>query len=267
MDERRMPFMEHIAELRKRILRAFLAVLVFAGVSFAYATEIIEFLKLQFMPAGYFSLHTFTLGEAFFQEIKVAIISGFFFAGPFIVYQIWAFIAPALYDKERQVVVPFMASAIGFFLAGAAFCFFIVLPFAVEFLVTYGAEHSTPVIQLSSFISFVLFFLLSFGLIFELPVVLYFLAKVGVVKSAPLRRIRRYAIVAFFVIGAILTPTPDVVNQSLMAVPMWILYELGILGVVRVEKQRAAREAADRAEAEAAREAASAIVEPGEGGS
>jgi sec-independent protein translocase protein TatC len=267
MDERRMPFMEHIAELRTRLLRAVFAALACAVATFFFAPQIIEYLKYQFLPAGYYKLHTFTLGEGFFQEIKVAIISGFIFSGPFIAYQVWAFVAPALYDKEKRIVVPFVLSAIGFFAAGAAFCFFVVLPFGVEFLVTYGSEYSESVLQLSSFLSFVLFFLLSFGLIFELPVVLYFLAKVGMVKAAPLRRIRRYAIVGFFIIAAILTPTPDVINQTLMAAPMVILYELGILGVVRVEKQRAAKEAAERAEEAAARETTGAIVEPGEGGS
>jgi sec-independent protein translocase protein TatC len=267
MDERRMPFVEHLAELRSRLLRALLAVGVGTVLCFIFAKEIIDLLKLELLPASHYKLHTFTLGEAFFQEIKVAIIGGLFLAGPFFAYQIWAFVAPGLYERERRIVVPFALSAVGFFAAGAAFCFFVVLPFAIEFLLTYGIEHSEPVLQLAAFISFILFFLLAFGLIFELPVVLYFLAKVGVVKAAPLRRFRRYAIVAFFVIAAILTPTPDIFNQSLMAVPMWLLYELGILGVAREEKQRAAREAAARAAEAEARAEASPLVQAGEGGS
>jgi sec-independent protein translocase protein TatC len=267
MSERRMPFLDHVAELRRRILWAMAAVLVCAVASFAFASRIIEFLKYELLPPAFWKLHTFALGEAFFQEIKVAIIAGFFFSGPFIAYQVWAFIAPALYEKEKRVVIPFVLSAVAFFLAGAAFCFFIVLPYAVEFLVTYGVEHSTPVLQLSAFISFVMLFLLAFGLIFELPVVLYFLGKIGVAKAAPLRRFRRYAIVAAFIVAAILTPTPDIVNQLLMAVPMVVLYELGILGVAHTEKQRAAQEAAERAAEEAARaeEAAAPIVSPGDG--
>lgn len=261
-----MPFLDHIAELRTRVLRALAAVLVGTIACFFFAGEIIEQLKLELLPPAYWKLHTFALGEAFFTEIKVAIICGFILSGPLIAYQVWAFIAPALYEKEKRVVVPFVASAVGFFAAGAAFCFFVVLPFAVEFLVTYGVQHSTPVLQLSAFLSFVLLFLLTFGLVFELPVVLYFLARVGVVKSPFLKRVRRYAIVAFFIISAILTPTPDIVNQCLMAAPMVVLYELGILGVVHVERQRAAREEAERA-AEAAARAAEAIVQPGDGAS
>lgn len=269
-----MPFMEHIGELRSRIMRALIAVGVGTVVCFIFASNIIDLLKLELLPASHFKLHTFTLGEAFFQEIKVAIVGGLFLSGPFFAYQIWAFIVPGLYEKEQRLVVPLAMSAVGFFAAGAAFCFFVVLPFAIEFLLTYGIEHSEPVLQLSAFISFILFFLLSFGLIFELPVILYFLAKVGVVKAAPLRRFRRYAIIASFIIAAILTPTPDIFNQSLMAIPMCLLYELGILGVAREEKQRAAREAAARAaeaatraaEAEA-RAAASPLVQLGEGGS
>lgn len=256
--DRRMAFMDHIGELRTRLLRAVMGAFVCGVVAFFFADEIIELLKYELLPPAHHKLHTFTLGEAFFQEIKVAIVVGLFVSIPFMTYQLWAFVAPALYEKERKLVVPLITAAIAFFAAGAAFCFFIVLPFAVEFLVTYGAEHSTPVLQLSAFISFVLFFMLSFGAIFELPVVLFFLAKIGIVKSGPLRKIRRYAIVAFFIIAAILTPTPDVVNQTLMAAPMWALYELGILGVVHVERQRAAAEAAAKAIADAEEQAAAA---------
>ena len=266
-----MAFMEHIGELRKRLLRSVLAAFVCGIAAFAFASEIIDVLKFELLPPAFMQLHTFTLGEAFFQELKVAIVVGLIVSIPFVTYQLWAFIAPALYEKERAMVVPLVIAAIVFFAAGGAFCFFIVLPFAVEFLVTYGAEHSTPMLQLSAFLSFVLFFLFSFGAIFELPVVLYFLAKVGIVKSGPLRKIRRYAIVAFFIIAAILTPTPDVVNQTLMAAPMWALYELGILGVVHVERQRAAQAAADKAAEETVRREEAAarpdIIDTGEGGS
>jgi len=271
LEDRRMAFMEHIGELRTRLLRSVLAAFVCGAVAFFFAGQIIELLKWELLPPAFMKLHTFTLGEAFFQELKVAIVVGLIASIPFVTYQVWAFIAPALYEKERSIVVPLIVAAIVFFAMGACFCFFIVLPFAVDFLVSYGAEHSTPMLQLSAFLSFVLFFMFSFGAIFELPVVLYFLARIGVVKSGPLRKVRRYAIVCFFIIAAILTPTPDVMNQTLMAAPMWVLYELGILGVVRVEKQKAAQAAADKkAEEDARREEAAArpdIIDAGEGGS
>jgi sec-independent protein translocase protein TatC len=266
MDERRMGFMEHLGELRNRLVRAVLFALAAAIGCFFAAAHIINFLKFELLPPAHMKLHSFTLGEPLFQEIKVAIVCGLGLTVPYLVYQIWAFVAPGLYTHERKIVMPLILAAILFFLAGGSFCFFVVLPFAVDFLATYGAEHTEVVLQLSAFISFVLFFMLSFGLIFELPVVLYFLARVGVVRSAPLRKFRRYAILGAFVVAAILTPTPDVVNQCLMAVPIWALYELGIVGVAHVERDRAARAAAERAAEAKARAAEATVAQPGDGG-
>lgn len=276
-----MAFLEHLGELRNRLVKAVVVTFVLAIVCFFFAADIINFLKAQLLPrvqTGLFEegpqgLYSFTPGEQLWQELKVAIICGISMSIPVIVYQLWAFISPGLYEKERKVVVPLILAAILFFLAGVAFCFFVVLPFALTFLLSYGASHTTTLLGLSHFVSFVMFFVMAFGLIFELPVLLFFLAKVGVLTSKPLRKFRRFAILGCFIVAALLTPTPDIVNQCLMAVPMWGLYELGILGVVHVEKTRAkaaalaaAEEEAERA-AQAKTRAAQGVVDAGEGGS
>ena len=268
-----MAFMEHLGELRNRLVRAVIFTFITAIVCFFFAADIIEFLKLQLLPASAPNLYSFTPGEQLWQEIKVALICGISLSIPVIVYELWAFISPGLHPGERSVAVPLILAAILFFALGVGFCYLIVLPFALDFLLTYGTQHTITMLGLSHFVSFVMFFVMAFGLIFELPVLLYFLAKVGVLSSAPLRKIRRFAIVGFFIVGAILTPTPDIVNQSMMAIPMWLLYELGILGVVHVERQRAkaaalakAKEARERA-AEAKARGDRGVVDAGEGGS
>lgn len=250
MEETKQPFLSHLAELRKRLIISVSVLLLSAVLCFFFAKYIIYFLRMP-LPEKFNALKTFAPAEAFFTEIKVAVLSGIFLAAPVIFYQIWKFVAPGLYANEQKIVRPFVLSSIFFFLAGAAFCYTVVLPFVFNFLLNYGATYSDPFLRLKDFLSFTITLLLAFGIVFELPVFIYFLARVGAVKADKLKRFRRFAIVIFFVVGAILTP-PDIVSQIMLALPMMLLYEVGILSAVMVEKQRAEAEKKEKEKAEGA---------------
>jgi sec-independent protein translocase protein TatC len=164
------------------------------------------------------------------MNIKIAFVAGFILALPVIFHQLWKFISPGLFQKEKRYVVPFIFLATGLFLAGASFCFFIVLPFAMGFLLTYKVgDFLTPMLSVGNYIDFCLKFILAFGAIFELPIAIIFLTRMGIVTPKTLAKNRKYAILLAFVAAAILTPTPDAFNQTLMAIPIIILYEMSII--------------------------------------
>lgn len=263
MDETRRPFLEHLGELRKRILYSVLAVLACSVGCLFIAGDVIVLVR-GLLPAGT-KLHTFTVGESLFTELKVAILMGLVAAGPFIAYQVWAFIEPGLYGHEKGFIIPLFATTVGLFAAGAAFCWFVALPAANEFLLQFGKTYAETTLRLADFLSFALWLMLAFGIVFEIPVLLYFLGRIGAVNSARLRKFRRFWIPVAFVIAAILTPTPDVVNQLMMAVPMCVLYEVGVLIVARLEKKKAAQAAREAAEDEEAERVAGEARTPGTG--
>jgi sec-independent protein translocase protein TatC len=161
--------------------------------------------------------------------MKVSFVASFIFALPVIFYQIWKFVSPGLLSKEKKYLIPFIVMSTTLFLAGSMFCFVIILPFAMTFLLGYKTGTLTPMISVGSYIDFCLKFILAFGAIFELPLLIIFLTKFGIVSPRSLAKNRKYAILVSFVVAAILTPTPDAFNQVLMAVPIIILYEIGIL--------------------------------------
>jgi sec-independent protein translocase protein TatC len=167
--------------------------------------------------------------EAFWMHMKVSFVASFIFALPVIFYQIWKFVSPGLLSKEKKYLIPFIVMSTTLFLAGSMFCFVIILPFAMTFLLGYKTGTLTPMISVGSYIDFCLKFILAFGAIFELPLLIIFLTKFGIVSPRSLAKNRKYAILVSFVVAAILTPTPDAFNQVLMAVPIIILYEIGIL--------------------------------------
>ncbi|RMG02348.1 MAG: twin-arginine translocase subunit TatC, partial [Nitrospirae bacterium] len=156
-------------------------------------------------------------------------VAGIILSLPVILYQIWKFIAPGLLPSEKRYVAPFIIAGTGLFLIGDVFCFGVILPFAMGFLLTYKTGSLTPMISVGSYVDFTLKFLLSFGAIFELPIVILFLTKLGIVTPKTLAKNRKYAVLIAFVLAAILTPTPDAFNQTLMAGPILILYEAGII--------------------------------------
>src|SRR5512143_2375794 len=173
--------------------------------------------------------------------MKVAMIMGVFIAMPVILWNVWAFVAPGLHKHERKYAMPFVLVGSILFLSGGAFAIFVIIPFAINFLVSFGQEQGLkPMITISSYIDFIIKFTLAFGVVFELPVVITLLSMLGIVTPQFLSKNRKYAILINFVIAAVLTPTPDALNQCLMAGPLIILYEVGIIAA-RIFGKRAAK--------------------------
>ncbi len=246
MTDDKMPFTEHLSELRKRILVSLAALLVGFLVSFNYSEQIFEVLILPLKSEISFSTHHpfvslipskiknpslvfLAPAEAFWMHLKVSFVAGLVLSLPVILHQFWKFISPGLLLKEKKYIGPFVVSASLLFLVGALFCFLLVLPFAMGFLLTYKTGSMTPMLSVGSYVDFCLKFILSFGAVFELPIIIVLLTRMGIVTPKTLAKNRKYAILIAFVIAAILTPTPDAFNQTLMAVPIIVLYEAGIL--------------------------------------
>jgi sec-independent protein translocase protein TatC len=224
-----MTLMDHLGELRDRLIRCVIAALVGFVVCFAFRKELFYIQMkplLDVLPPESHLIYT-SLPEAFFTYIKVALVAGLFLVSPYIFYQIWRFISPGLYKQERKYIIPISFLSALCFVGGALFGYFIVFPFTFEFFMGYADELIKPMPSLREYFSFSLKLLLAFGLIFELPMFIFFLARLGLVTAATLREVRGYAIVMFFVAAAILTP-PDVITQLLMAGPLIILYEISI---------------------------------------
>ena len=225
-----MSLREHLTELRTRLLRGVISIFVcFVGL-FAFAPDIRGFLGTTLkkaLPAT--GALTFTdVTEPFMVDMHLSFVLGFFLASPYIFYQIWAFIAPGLYESERKHVVPVALCSALFFIAGGAFCFFVVIPFTYSFFIGYGSDDATPLITLANMYRYTFKLMLAFGLVFEMPLFSFFLAKLRVITAARLRAWRKYAILANFIIAALITP-PDVLSQLLLAGPLILLYEISIL--------------------------------------
>ena len=230
-DLEKQPFTAHLEELRSRLIKSFIAVTIGFLLSYAFKEKIFEVLTLpliKVMNEGDHLIYT-NLPEAFFTFLKAAFISGIMVASPYLLYQFWMFVAPGLYDKERRMVLPILFLSTIFFVGGAMFGYFVVFPLGFEFFLSFASDNIRPMPSMKEYLGFASKLLLAFGVAFELPLVLTFLAKLGIVSVDMLKRYRKYAILLFFVAAAILTP-PDVVSQVLMAVPMMLLYELSIFG-------------------------------------
>lgn len=252
-------FLSHMEELRSRLVKCVLFVLVVFGFCYHYSGPIFAFLAkpiVAAMPEGS-ELSMIDLTEAFMVEMKVAIIAAIALSSPFLFYQLWRFIAPALHKKERGYVWQFVVFATFFFLCGAWFCYSVVLPWGLKFFLSYATPESpmagvkmTANISVGSAIDLALQFSLAMGVVFELPVVVYFLARMGIVNYKMLAKVRGFAMVVIFFIAAILTP-PDVISQIMMAGPLIILYEFSIL-IARVFGPKPAPEEPDEDDAEGA---------------
>jgi len=247
-DTKMMSFLGHLGDLRKKITVSLIATCVTFMVSFNYSEQLLESLMfplrytldfsvtkmyMYFIPQD--KLHNTKLvflapAEGFWMNMKIAMVAALILALPVIFQQLWSFISPGLHGKEKKYVVPFVLTATALFLVGGAFCFFIVLPFAMGFLLTYKVgDFMMPLLSVGQYVDFCLKFILAFGAVFELPIIILFATRMGLITTQTLAKNRRYAILIAFIVAAILTPTPDVFNQTLMAVPMIILYEVGIL--------------------------------------
>src|SRR5262245_8828004 len=224
----KMPFLEHLGELRVRIVRSLIALLVGLGIALPFSQRIVDYLARPVQATGH-TLVFLALTEAFWIQMKGAVIVGLFIAAPAILWQIWAFVAPGLHQHERKYAAPFVLIGSVLFIGGGAFSLKVVTPYAITFLLSYSRPGLQPMISIGSYVDFLLKFTVAFGLVFELPLAITLLARMGVVTPAMLAKNRKYAILGAFIAAAILTPTPDAFNQTLMAGPLIILYEVGII--------------------------------------
>jgi len=226
-----MTFTQHLEELRDRLVRCMVAVLICTAGCYAFAGELfaklMEPLIVVLQPTGGSLIYT-GVTEAFFTEMKVALIAGLFVASPYVFYQLWMFIAPGLYEDERKYMIPIAIISAICFVSGALFGYYIVFPFGFDFFMGYASDFVKPMPSLAEYFSFSVSMLFAFGLVFELPLFILFLARLGMVTHVSLRKHQKYAVLGSFIVAAVLTPGPDAISQLLMAAPLCLLYEVGI---------------------------------------
>jgi sec-independent protein translocase protein TatC len=261
LEASRMPFLSHLRELRDRVRNAAIFFMLAFGLCWYFSQQIYDWLKAPLFHVweveklGVPHIVFGKLTEPFWVDMSIGLWAGIFVASPFIFYQIWRFIAPGLYKKERRITVAFAVFSAIFFISGALFCYRFVLENLYGFLLGYGDKDLQPMIMMQDYLDLTRDMMLAFGAVFELPLLIYFLAMVGLVTHRSLWKFNRWFVVMAFVIGAILTPSPDVVSQIMMAAPMIILYNISILFAWRITLKRE-REGKDLAAREAAADAA-----------
>jgi len=235
--DKELSLVQHLGELRDRLVVCAIALVATTAIAFFFATQLVRILII---PVDCTFIPTFTCHEPpttlislsptenFTTYFRVALFAGFALAMPVILYEIYAYINPALLHKERRFIRFMGLPVIGLFIGGMLFCYFVLLPNAIKFLISFGEENIKNQLRAADYISFVTIFILGMGLIFEVPVAVFALVKIHVITRAWLAKQRRYAVLAAFVIAAVITPTPDPFNQTLVAVPMYLLFELGL---------------------------------------
>ena len=236
----RMGFFDHLEELRRRILVCLVAVFLLFFVAWAWAPELFEILARpvrKVLPPGQNLSYT-TLTEPFLMYFRVALLAAVIAASPVILWQIWLFVAPALYRREKKYVLPFILAGVFFFLGGCAFGYFEAFPLVVGFLIGVGKSFNA-VITINEYLSTATKIIVGLGLCFETPILIFFLARMGVVSEKWLLAKFKYAVLVIFIIAAIITPTPDIATQCVFALPMILLYLLGI-GIAWVFRKREA---------------------------
>ncbi|WP_035259348.1 twin-arginine translocase subunit TatC [Desulfatirhabdium butyrativorans] len=253
--EDKRPFIEHLEELRHRLIVCFIAIAIGFVVCFAIKEWLFHILSaplVAVMEPGEKLIYT-GLPEAFFTYMKLAFLAGVVLSSPVIIYQFWMFVAPGLYTTERRMLLPILLLSSLFFISGAMFGYFVVFPIGFQYFLGFGTDTIRPLLSMKEYLSLATTFLFAFGLIFELPLVLIFLVKLGVISIEFLQKQRKFAILIIFIVAAILTP-PDVVSQILMAIPMMILYEFSIIGAkifVRRPVRKNAAETEEHSETDA----------------
>lgn len=229
--DEKLPLTAHLEELRKRVMRVLVVVGLGFGVCYTFkdwSFEVVTKPLVEVLPQNSSLIYT-GLPEAFFIHMKIAFFVSLFLTSPYTLYQIWKFISPGLYAKEKKYVVPFVISSTLLFVGGVLFGYFIALPPAFKFFVSFTTDALKPMVSFREYLGLTLKFLLAFGISFEMPVFIFFLTKLGTVNAAMLSRQRRYAILMIFIAAAVLTPSPDVLSQILMAGPLLLLYEFSII--------------------------------------
>lgn len=224
-----LPLVAHLTELRDRLLRALLAVLVVFICLFPFANEIYAFVSeplRAILPAGAGMIAT-EVASPFLTPFKLTLVAAIFIAIPYVLFQIWSFIAPGMYKHEKRLAIPLLASSVVLFYAGAAFAYYVVFPLIFAFFTSVGPEDITIMTDINRYLDFVLKLFFAFGIAFEIPIAAVLLIWSGITTPEALAKKRPYIIVGCFVFGMLLTP-PDVISQSLLALPMWLLFELGV---------------------------------------
>ncbi|MEP6690644.1 MAG: twin-arginine translocase subunit TatC [Gemmatimonadaceae bacterium] len=253
-----MPFLDHLEELRWRIIWSLLALIVGVGLAFFLLTkfDVVKIIEQPIAPylRGHKLVYTHP-GDPFSIYITMSFSIGIFLALPVIVYQLWLFVSPALYKHEKRMVIPVILGAVGLFLAGVALSFFVVLPLAIPWLMGFQTESLEPMITASEYFGLAVSMSLAFGLCFELPIVILGLAVLGIVTPKFLNTYRRHAIAICVIVGAFLTPGDLIWTTIAMAVPLYFLYEVSVLGTYVIDRRRRKRVAALMAEQEAERKA------------
>ena len=224
-----LPLIAHLTELRDKLLRSLLAILiVFIGL-FSFANEIYAFVSeplRSLLPEGATMIAT-DVASPFLTPFKLTLVTAVFLAVPYVLYQVWSFIAPGMYKHEKRLAIPLLVSSIILFYAGAAFAYFVVFPLIFAFFTSVGPEDITMMTDINSYLNFVLKLFFAFGLAFEIPIAAVLMIWSGITTADELAKKRPYIIVGCFIFGMLLTP-PDIISQSLLAIPMWMLFEVGV---------------------------------------
>ena len=245
------PFMSHLLELRDRLLRSVLAVLVLLLVLFPFGNDIYTFIAeplMKVLPEGASMIAT-KVASPFLTPFKLSLVTAVFLAMPYLLYQLWSFIAPGLYQHEKRLALPMLASSIFLFYLGAAFAYVVVFPLVFSFLTGTAPQGVLVMTDITEYLDFVLTLFFAFGIAFQIPVATVLLVMAGLASPEQLAAKRPYVVVGVFIVGMLLTP-PDVISQTLLAVPMWLLFELGVFLSRLVVRERAARQDAEAADAD-----------------
>ena len=224
-----LPLVTHLTELRDKLLRALLAVLVVFICLFPFANDIYAFVSeplRALLPPGASMIAT-EVASPFFTPFKLSLVAAVFLAMPYVLYQVWSFIAPGMYQHEKRLAIPLLASSVLLFYAGSAFAYYVVFPLIFAFFTSLAPQDITIMTDINSYLNFVLKLFFAFGLAFEIPIVAILMIWAGITTAEALAKKRPYIIVGCFIFGMLLTP-PDVISQSLLAIPMWLLFEIGV---------------------------------------
>jgi sec-independent protein translocase protein TatC len=238
-----MGLMDHLGELRGRVVKSFLAIVILFMIAFTFADLILNHLKgplVDALPEGSQALHFTGPMDVLIANIKVSFLVAIVAGCPVWLYQFWKFLEPALYQHEKKWVLPFVFASVILFFSGVLFCFFVILPEALSFLIGYGLQVGEAIITVTDYISLVMILIFGFGFIFETPVIIVLMAMMDLVSADALAKNRKYVLVGILLIGALITP-PDPISQVLMAVPTYIMYEVSIV-IIRIVKRKRVEE-------------------------
>ncbi len=243
-EHQKAPLIEHLIELRSRLLRSVVAVLVIFLGLYAFANDIYLFVAqplIALLPEGSQMIAT-EVASPFLAPFKLTLVAAVFIAVPYVLHQAWAFVAPGLYENEKALAIPILASSVLLFYAGAAFAYYVVFPLLFSFFTQTGPENVAVMTDINAYLNFVLKLFFAFGVAFEIPIATFLLIASGITTVESLSKKRPYIILGCFVVGMLLSP-PDIISQSLLAVPMYLLYEVGLLFGRLAQRKKARREA------------------------